>query len=219
MTVEAREITLNDIESKVKSFLINHYKPLYKGELQVTCGRIVAVPFDVDDGDVEIKINSVLRDAFRQRTVVRVSVYSNGKFQRAFGVPVTLALYDNVWVATQPILRNDAFSGANIQAEKRDISKLANTAAKASTDLTATRAKKTFRAGDIIDHRFVEKDPIVIRNSLVEVVFQSNTVSIAIPAEAMENGNMGDLVRVKSKKFNKEYVGKVINRGVVLVHI
>ncbi|MEW5819974.1 MAG: flagellar basal body P-ring formation chaperone FlgA [Cyanobacteriota bacterium] len=219
LSVEAREVNISDIEPHIKKFLVNHYKPLYKGDIVVDCGRMPGVPFNVEDGKLEIKINSVLRDEFRQRTVVRVSVYVDGKFQRALGVPVTMALYDKVWVATQPIQRDDALSAANIQVERRDISRLANTYAKAITDLTNTRVKKTFNAGDIIDHRFVEKDPIVVRNALVEVIFQSKTISIAIPAQAMENGHIGDIIRVKSDKFNKEYIGKVIDRGVVLVNI
>ena len=219
LSVDAREITRNDIEPKVKNFVINHYKPLYKGKIEVTCGRMAGVPFNVPDGKLKVKVTSILRDTFLQRTIIRVSVYVDGKIQRSMGIPVTLALYDNVWVATQPILRDDAISAVNVKVVKRDISRMARTAARASTDLSGTRAKKTFRAGDILDHRFIEKDPVVIRNALVEIIFQSKNISIAIPGRAMENGHIGDVIKVKSKEFNKEYVGKVVDRGLILVNI
>ena len=217
--VEAKEVKISDVEPLIKNFVVNHYKDLYKGKISATCGRMPGVPFDVPEGKLEIKIKSNLRDNFARRSVIRVSIFVDGKFQKALGVPVTLALTDNVWVVTEPIQRNDAITGANVQLLERDISKYAATAARSSSELTNTRVKKTFRAGEILDHRFVEKDPIVIRNSLVAIIFQSSTVSVSITGEAMEDGGMGDIVRVRNKKFNKEYAGKIIDRGVVLVNI
>lgn len=219
LVVEAKEISLDDIEPRVKNFLVDHYKNLYTGEIEIELDRVSGLPFEVEDGELEVKITSNLRDRFVQRTIVRVSVYVDGKFQKAFGVPAKLSLYDRVWVATQHIQRGDALTGVNVRAKRRDISKLAGTASKVSNDLLNTRARKTFRTNDILDHRFIEKDPIIIRNALVEVIFKSQTVSVAIPAYAMENGHKGDMVRVKSKKFNKEYIGKVIDKGIILVNI
>lgn len=219
LAVQARELTASDIEPKIKRFIVNHYKTDYKGQIEVNCGRIPGLPLKVDEGKLEITLKSSLRDDFIPRTVVRVAIYVDGKYQRAFGVPVTLALYDDVWVATQPILRGDAISAANVELKRKDISKLAGTAAKPTSNLQGTRVRKTFTAGEILDHRFIEKDPIVVRNALVEIIFQSSTVSIAIPGHALENGNMGDIVRVKSKEFNKEYIGTVIDRGIILVNI
>lgn len=217
--VEAKEVKISDVEPLIKSFIVNHYKDLYKGKISTTCGRMSGLPFEAPEGKLDIQVKSTLRDNFVQRSVIRVSIYVDGKFQKALGVPVSLALNDKVWVVTEPIQRDDAITGANVQLAERDISKLAATAARSTSNLINTRVKKTFRAGDVLDHRFIQKDPIVIRNSLVAIVFQSSTVSVSITGEAMEDGSMGDIVRVRNKKFNKEYAGKIIDRGVVLVNI
>lgn len=219
LVAEAKEITRNDIEPRVKSFLVNHYKHLYSGDIHVECDRISGIPLEIPDGNMEIKITSNLRERFVQRTVVRVCIYVDGKFQKAFGVPVKLSLFEKVWVATQHIQRGDALGAVNVRAQLRDVSKLAGTESKVANDLLNTRATKTFRTGDILDHRFIEKEPIVIRNGLVEVIFKSDTVSVAIPCYALENGHKGDIIRVKSKEFNKEYIGKVIDNGTILVNI
>lgn len=217
--VEAKEVKISDVEPLVKNFVVNHYKNLYKGKISTTCGRMVGLPFNVPEGKLEMKISTNLTDTFVQRSVIRVSIYVDGKFQKALGVPVSLSLNDKVWVVTQPIQRDDAISGANVQIADRDISKYASTAARSTSELMNTRVKKTFGTGDILDLRFVQKDPIVIRNSLVAIVFQSSTVTVSITGEAMEDGSMGDIVRVRNKKFNKEYSGKIIDQGVVLVNI
>jgi flagella basal body P-ring formation protein FlgA len=219
LTLEAKEIQSNQIEPLIKKEIISHYKNLYDGEINVSCGRMPGIPFDVPEGKLEIKVKTSLRDDFVQRTIARISIYVDGKFQRALGVPVTLALYEDVWIASQPISRDDALSNINIEKARRDISRLAGTAARVNNDLVNTRVKKTFRTGDILDHRFIEKDPVVVRNSLVEIIFQSNSVAISIPGEAMENGQMGDIIRVKSNEFDKEYMGKIIDRGTILVNI
>lgn len=219
VAVKAETIVNSDVETLISNHIVNHYKDLYKGEIEVKCGRIPSMPLELPDGDVEIKLNTSLRDAFVQRTIVRVMFYVDGQYKRAVGVPVTLALYENVWVATEPISRDDAITAGNVYVARRDISKFAGTAARSSNDLIDTRVKKTFSTGDILDHRFIEKTPIVVRNSLVEIVFKSNTVAISISGEAMENGQMGDIIRVKSPQFKKEYRGQIIDRGTILVNI
>ncbi len=219
LAAEARQIQINDLKPLIKKEIINHYKDLYDGEIQVDVGRMPGVPFEIEDGELEIKIKTSLRDAFVKRTIVRTTFYVDGKFQRALGVPVTLSLYKNVWIAKQPIQRGDALSGINVEMARRDISSLAGTAARSSSDLNLTRVTKSFKTGDILDHRFIEKDPAVIRNNMVEIIFKSSTVAISIPGEAMEDGYMGDIIRVKSNEFKKEYRGKIIQKGRVLINI
>ncbi|MGD9580043.1 MAG: flagellar basal body P-ring formation chaperone FlgA [Vampirovibrionia bacterium] len=217
--IEAKEVKISDVEPMIKSFVVDHYKDLYEGKISVSCGRMPGLPAELPEGKVEIKIKSNLRDTFVERSVIRVSLFVDGKFQKALGVPVSLSLKDRVWVATESIERNDAISGGNVKLVERDISKYASTAARSNSELINTRVKRTFKAGDILDHRFIEKDPVVMRNSMVAIVFQSSTVSVSITGEAMEDGSIGDIVRVRNGKFNKEYAGKVIDRGVVLVNI
>ena len=219
LSVTAKEITAKDIVPLVNNYLTKHYKTIYKGQIVPTCGRIVGLPFDIKSNKVEIKIESGLRDNFVQNTIVKVSFYVDNKFKKAVCVPVKLALYDNVWIATQPINRDDSISPANIEQARRDISNLAATASRVTDDLSFTRVKRSFRTAEILDHRFIEKDPIVLRNSLVSIVFRSPEVNITISGEAMENGHIGDMVRVRSKDFKKEYTGKVIDRGAVMVSI
>ena len=220
LVAEAKQIGVKDIEPLIKSYILKHYKPLYKGDIQVQCGRIPCVPVEVPEGKVDIKIASILRDAFVERSVVRVRIFVDGKPVRSLGVPVQLAIYDNVWVATQPISRDDSISTINVEPMRRDITKIAATAARVNlSNLLNTRVKKTFRTGEVLDHRFIEKEPVVLRNSMISIIFKSKTISVSIPGEAMENGQIGDNIRVRSPEFRKQYRAKIIDRGTVLVNI
>lgn len=215
----AKEITDKNIIPLVNKYMINHYKDLYKGQIVPTCGRIVGLPIDFGAVNPEIRLESAVRDQFVENTIVRVSFYVNNQFKRTVCVPVKLALYDNVWVTSQPINRDESISPSNVEQARRDISHLAATAARVNNDLSYTRVRRSFRTGEILDHRFIEKDPVVIRNSLVAIVFRSPEVNITISGEAMQNGHMGDMVKVRSKDFKKEYIGKVVDRGTVMVSI
>lgn len=219
LAVTAKEVTHQNVVPLVNKYMINHYKNLYKGQIVPSCGKIVGLPFNIDSNNFEVKIESGLRDQFVKNTIVRVSFYVNNKFQKTVCVPVKLALYDNVWITSQPINRDDAISPANVEQAKRDISHIAPTAARIGNDLSFTRVKKSFRTGEILDHRYIEKDPIVLRNSLVAIVFKSPEVNITISGEAMQNGRIGDMVKVRSKDFKKEYMGKVVDKGTVMVSI
>lgn len=217
--VIAREIGINDISPKIKKYVIDHYKGLYKGKIEVSIDRMPSVPFKIPDGKLEIQLNSNLGDVFVQRTIVRSNFYVNGKFVKSVGIPVSLALYENVFVASEPIHKGDAITPAKVYSENRDVSRIALTAAKTVTDLTNTLVLKDFKAGEILDHRFIKRSPIVMRNSLVSLVIKTSDVAVTIPGEAMENGSMGDMIRVKSKDYKKLYVGKVVEKNTILVNI
>lgn len=219
LPAQARVVTANDITPKVKKYILNHYKTLYDGDIQVTLGRMPAIPCDVQDGQLEIDVTSNLRDHFVKRTLVRVILKVDGKNVRAIGVPVELALYDNVYVATEPIQRDTAITGSNVKIERRDISDLGLTAALSSKDVYNKISNKTFRTEEVLDMRFIEKSPDIQRNSLVNIIFRSDVVAVSIPGEAMEEGCIGDSIRVKSSDYRKNYVGTVIGKNVVLINI
>jgi flagella basal body P-ring formation protein FlgA len=61
--------------------------------------------------------------------------------------------------------------------------------------------------------------PAVAKNSVVSVIFDTGGINIAIDAEALQNGCIGDTVRIRSDEYKKFYTGKVVDTNKVLVKI
>lgn len=188
------------------------------GKVDVEVGEIPYKTIELPNGKLKVK-STVNLKFFMQRTVARVVVNVNDEDVRTFGVPVRLNVYNNVWVAKDMILRGEALSGANVALERKNVSDMAQNVLTSKIEPIGNLVRKTFNPGDVIDARFVESAPIVSKSSQVSVTFKSSLITITIPCMALDNGKVGDLVRVRSKQYKKDYTGRVTDSGMILVSI
>ena len=62
--------------------------------------------------------------------------------------------------------------------------------------------------------------PDIVKNAMVTVNFRTgNALNIAVEGIALMQGNKGDTIQVKNKRFNKIYTGEVTGVNQVLVQI
>ena len=78
---------------------------------------------------------------------------------------------------------------------------------------------KPIKTGDILDKRYVEKQVTILRSTPVVAIFQSGGISLSIEVTAMENGGLGDYIKVHSSEYKRTYQGKVISPNQVLIQI
>ncbi len=71
----------------------------------------------------------------------------------------------------------------------------------------------------ITERNFNKIKPVIIRDNTISVIFKADKVSITIPAVALNNGCIGDYIKVRSTDYKKHYQGKVIGENLVLVDI
>lgn len=206
---------INQAENSIKS----QVNTIVKGSVTADITSMPYKTIEVPSGRVKI-VTTLNLNHFSPLTVAKVKILVGGNEIKSFGVPVKLSVSDNVWVANDTVNYGETLSGASLSLEKRDLGFLAESAAREKTPVNTYIAKKTFRPGEIIDSRYLETTPVIVRNTLVSVVFStSDDITVTITAQALENGKMGDFIRVRSKEYKKEYIGKVISQNTILVNI
>jgi len=174
---------------------------------------------EIDSGkndkiEVDAKINTRF---FNPITIVRVNILVNGKLQKSFIAQAKINTYDKVWVVKDYIQRGSVFSG--VALEEKEITYLPKTYANKDFNPYKYVSRKNYKPEDVIDCTYVEKIPAIVRNSPVSVIFKTDSVSVTIPAVALEQGVIGDFIKVRSQNYKKDYLGKIISENVVLVNI
>ncbi len=76
-------------------------------------------------------------------------------------------------------------------------------------------AKRTIKAGQLIREYMVEPNYAVKKRKQVKVVYQKGAIRIELLGLALENGRVGDIIRVKNLSSNKVLRCKVLSRGIV----
>jgi len=211
-------LTFQFLTEKIKKDLFEQLSSSIKGQPVIEIDEMPCKSLEVPDGN--IKINTFFNnDYFSPHTIVKADIIIDGVKEKSLIVPVNIKIYDNVWIAKDYIERGKAFSESNLTLERKEISSAVKYALRENTNPEGCLARKTFRPGDILDNRYIENAPAIKRESPVSVIFKSDFVTVTMSAEAMDNGNIGDYIKVRNYRYKKDYTGRVISQNTVLVGI
>jgi flagella basal body P-ring formation protein FlgA len=72
---------------------------------------------------------------------------------------------------------------------------------------------------DVIDTFEVVVKSAISKNSMIDIVFQTKGMNIKIKGTALKEGSIGDMILVRSEKYNKTYNGIVLSQSEVMVRI
>ena len=219
--VSAAVLNNQFISNKIKHDVIKQVNSFVPGKIEVD---IRETPYDYTpisyNKSDKIDIDTIIDTShFNPLTIARVTILSNGKKLETFGVPVKLTVWDKVWVTSDFIKRGETLSSANLTLENKNITFIAENALRENDFPQGNMVRKSFMEGEVLDKRYLESIPIVMRNSPVSVIFQSSYITVTIEGEALDNGKIGDYIKVRSKAYRREYIGQVISANTILVNI
>ena len=72
--------------------------------------------------------------------------------------------------------------------------------------------------GKMISRSDFKKDFVVSKGSIVIITVQKGNLKIQAHGKALEDGTLGQLIRVISLNSNKERIGKVAGRNQIRIH-
>jgi len=206
------------INSQINKEVTKVLKQQIKGDISVEVKNIPYSEIQVNEGKITFNIENDL-NFISPHSIVRVNILVDGEKVKTFGAAINIKVQDYVWVANDYIYKGKAFSSQNLILKKEDISSVALTAARENFNYGERFSTRMFKPGDVIDARYTEIIPDVIKNSLVNVIFQTSNIKVVMDGEALENGKIGDYIKVRNKKYKKDYTGKVISENQILVNI
>jgi flagella basal body P-ring formation protein FlgA len=142
----------------------------------------------------------------------------NGKERVGHWQAVLLA---RVWrqmpVAHSPLLRGQLLRDADITMERRDVLALRDMVLQISQDDNSLALVENVAPGLPVPNRAVRPRPLLKRGQLADGVFQQGTLTISLKVEILEDGLLGQTIRVRNPKTRRELYGKVQNEETVSI--
>ena len=189
-------------------------------ECDVTVGHIPIQSFNLPDGEVTVEIVSNGYNNMTAKEFKKVNIKVNNSYARTYYVPIETKAYKYVAVAKEVIARDKVIPLQSVEFKKVDIMGNLDNTVNANDISKELVAKKMFYPGDIITKRYTMAKPDVVKNAMVTVNFKTNSnLTVSVEGTALMQGNKGDMIQVKNKRFNKIYTGEVIGTNQVLVQI
>ncbi len=216
----AQTITAEKFKALVSAQAKKDLQKYNLDECEVTITHVPVQNFTIPDGKVTIEIVSNGYQNLTAKEFKKINVIVNGNYARTYYVPLETKAFKYVAVAKETIQRDKVIPLQSVEFKKMNvIGNLDNTlnAADISRELVATKA---FFPGEMILKRYTISKPDIVKNAMVTINFRTDSnINVAIQGVALTQGNKGDTIQVKNKKFNKIYTGEVIGVNQVLVQI
>jgi flagellar basal body P-ring formation protein FlgA len=149
------------------------------------------------------------------RMVVWLDAQVDGTFVRAIPVSFAVQAYRDAWVAPSPIAAGTTLTADML--EKREID-IRHRSAAAVTDggaklVPGLRTTKALRAGEPLTERNSAPAPAVARGDWVDLHLKSGGVDLEERAQVLQDGQVGQMVKVKSANGSTPVMARVLARG------
>lgn len=132
-------------------------------------------------------------------------------------VRVKVATIGPVVVATRPLARGQQISRADLRVEDRDTSRMHRAYFSDPQGLIGQRTRRQIAAGKLLHPGLVERRQLIRRGGLVKIVARQGGLQVSMKGKALENGALGEQVRVRNTASGRDITGEVVAAGVIEV--
>lgn len=180
------------------------------GELEL---NIEHPPQDVQilPGEFELKLDS--RNPYhrlRGADWYPFKIVQEGKTTAKFRVRASLRQFSLVPVALNSLRRGEQLEEEDIVWEERDISSISSRVARDTSSIVGLETGRSFRAGEIIDPRGLERPLKVQRREKVTILYDAGNIRVSVPGYSEDDGAVGDEVIVKNNSSGEKVYAEVI---------
>ena len=171
----------------------------------------------VANGDPQIRVRRASSRPLRGPTVLRVGIDAGGQTQRTMSVTADIRHLRPVLVASRMLRRGEALMLDLVELVECDITQLRHGYFTDIDALGDMRTRRSVVAGDVLTRNHVEVIPVINRGDEVELVARTNSLAISAIGQAMQDGGIGERIRVKNSDSGKVLYGQILDASTIQV--
>ncbi|TPE54933.1 flagellar basal body P-ring formation protein FlgA [Maribrevibacterium harenarium] len=213
-TVDASQIE-TQIQRFINNIEIKRLQTLYPdAEISITALNSAAIDYLPECDANDLRIENQRPDAIR-RTTYSISC-TNPTWQSYLPIEQTI-LIEGV-KASVPINRGEAITRSNTALGKVDISTIRGHIYTDTNPPYGMIAKRTIRINDFITDNHTELPDVIRKGNQVLITARSGAIIVKMNGEALEDGAIGEQIRVRNNSSGRIVYGKVVSDSEILVN-
>ncbi|OUN01053.1 MAG: flagella basal body P-ring formation protein FlgA [Firmicutes bacterium ZCTH02-B6] len=143
--------------------------------------------------------------------IVTVVASVNGIPQRTITVRCDTRWLAEVWVVQTPVVRHQVLDTNSVALETREFTSVPRGLVPASEDPAGWRAIRPLSPGTVLAGGTVERVPLVWKGRAVTIAAQAGPVWVSAPGVALEDGRLGEVVRVQNSVSGYVLLARVVD--------
>lgn len=204
-----REVKLDELERALSSFLA-------KGDKQVDVKQILIerpVRIPTDSLGLEVVSLKTTKPGHMGVDYKSIAGSDDVRFQ--------LRAIADEWrlmpVAARPLIKGAVVSANDVQLQKTNGTSLGRDAVENLGDIVGRSLTKDIGQGEIFRAASVVIPPVISAGAKVTTVFRHNRLEVTASGTALDNGGLGQEIRVRNEASKKIISGRVSEPGIVMV--
>jgi flagellar basal body P-ring formation protein FlgA len=186
-----------------------------RGELELHLTR-PWTPVTVPDGPLKLKVSELPVGGVSSTFVATCELWDGRQKLGSWPISVQAAIWRDVPIARSTLTRGELLKDADVTMERRDLLQRDIYLNFPPTDNSLEMAENVPVDMPVLN-RTVRVRPMIQRGRIVEAVFRDGSLSISLKVETLEDGLLGQTVRVRNPNTKRELYGKVQNEQTVLI--
>lgn len=216
LIILASAVSGETLEEYLRAEIIADYH-LDSADVSISILRSTLTPTDVSIYDV--KAYPLAQGDPKGRFPMRVELYRDGEMAERGSVSLDVRKFADLLVPTQNIRRHEMLTPDMFESKRFDITSFTEVMLADPAQLDGCRAAQSLIAGRMIPLRRIEKAPDVEYGAPITIIGKSRMFEIRAKGTAMQNGVVGETVKVKNDDSRKILTGTVTGPGTVEIDI
>jgi len=150
---------------------------------------------------------------------MRVEIYRGGELTERGTVTLNVRRYADLFVPKQNIRRHELLTSDLFERKRFEVTSLTEKMLTEATQIVGCRAGQNLTAGRYVSLSRVEKTPDVDNGFPVTIIGKGQMFEIRAKGLALQDGAIGETIRVKNIDSRKILTGTITAPGVVEVEI
>ena len=171
------------------------------------------------EGDPQIAIRRISTQPFRGPTVLRAEIQLHGETVRVLTLTADTRIYRGVLVTTRTVRRGELFTEEMFDHRERDVTDVKSGYFSRFADLAGLQASRTIGFDRVIATDHAERVPVILRGGEVTLLLETDFMRITTRGKALQDGSVGERVRVKNRDTGKLLRGEVVDAGTVRIDL
>lgn len=175
---------------------------------------------ELPEGEYEIVINDKrIEEGITGEFYTYVEIISNGKLYKKLNIYITSGKKEKVYILTDNVYVGERFSYLKLELKDMVVNNEEVVTKESSKQFENKIYKGVLKKGQIIKPKDFTSIRIFKQNSKVKAVVEYNGVMVTYIGKAMEDGYLGETVKVLNEKSKKIITGSVQENGNVKINM
>ena len=207
--LQAVTIDFNELETKIKNELQKNFTDKNFTRIEVECMKQPAVIFP--EGSYKIVVMSP--DKTQGLVTIPVEIVGSAH-KKTLHFLANVKIWGKALVARDMLNRKSIINLENIEVKEVDLTPLLSARKNYYLNYDQVlnlRAAGYLKKGDILSESNTEKTPDVCVNKILALTAAKSNIEIKIQVKALEEGFIGNTIKVLNMKYNKTLMARIIN--------